>query len=464
MGINTFNLNSTPSAKQRGLQNGTPKMLPAGEARACYAMLSYNVAQASGGVVFFDKHFQPVRPSSGNPGANTNVASLGNGHFAGAGDAQHYAGLLGASTTTANQPSSSAAALMLNSTNSAGEFGNTGIDVYSNSSPAPVAGRSTDRSVKSLMNATFFNSDHADRAIVYLLNGPLLRAVSRIDGDNNFDYFNTAAYSIPGVHASMYGSASYNAARKELVVLSYAAAGGSYTLSSFQGIDFDKYPSPAAAFADTAVVRVDRAVVFPSWVGADGESLYSVKPTLTDDGSVFVSVFTPAASLRLYKVSRGADLAILSTSMVAQKAVTTSYGRDQGVAYGQRTLQSRDGGAVMCFSQYYYYGAGMVSFVVDKRKSSYLSTTMLESADTAAGYIPMPYGDSGFASYYCGNVYSTSYAGGYVIGCVERGANGVIVQTASAFLLPYFPMPNTTNYPGFTQVTDYSMVDNQAFY
>lgn len=465
MGINTYNLTTVQTPKQRALQNGSPKALPHGEARACYAMLSYNTSQSSGGAVFFDKHFQPVRAMAGNPGSTSNASSLGNFHYAAAGDGQSYSGLFSGAASTSGQASSSASGNMINSTNAAGEFGNTAIDAFSNSSLAPSTSRNIDRSVKGTLNATFVSSDHADRSIVYLLNGTTFRAVSRIDGDPSYDYFNTSAYSIPGVVTSMFGSASYNATRKELVVLSYAGAGGSYTLSTFQGIDFDKNPSPAVAFADPAVVRTDKAVVLPNWAGADGESLYSVKPILVDDGSVFITAFTPAASFRLYKISRLADLSVLSTTLIAQKSVTTSYGRDQGVAYGQRQIQARDGGAVMCFAQYYYYGAGMVSFVIDKRRSTYLSTTALESADTAAGYHPIPYGDSGFASYYCGNAYAGNPAGSYVSGCVERaGAAGVLTQVGGNFLLPYFPSPNTTNYPGLTQVTDYSMLDNQALY
>ena len=36
------------------------------------------------------------------------------------------------------------------------------------------------------------------------------------------------------------------------------------------------------------------------------------------------------------------------------------------------------------------------------------------------------------------------------------------VQTGTNVYLPYAPVPNTTNYPGFTQVVDYAMLDNQA--
>jgi hypothetical protein len=463
MGINVFApVAVILTAKQRALQNGTPKALPNGEARACYAMLSYNTSSGVGGLAFYDKFFQPVRASTA-PHSLTSLGALGNYHHSTSGDAQTNLGLFGGNVnTTSAQSATNASATYLNSSVAGGEFGNAFIDAFSNSSASPQTSRNSTWATKHYLNQMFVDSDHSDKSIIYVLGNGLFRAVSRIDGDSGYDYYGTTATSITGLNASMWGSGSYNSVRKELVILSYAGAGGSFTLMTYQGVDFNKYKSPAEALVAPGVVRIDKAVSFAAnWSAANNESNFNIKPTLCDNGDVYVTCMFESSSLSLWRVVRDASLSPTVT-YISAKGTTTSYGRSQGDHYGQRRIQARDGGAVMAFCPYYYYGAGLRTWLIDKRKSTYLNASMIDSTDASAGTQPVPYGDSGFAAYFCGNVYASGTTGAYVTGSMERGGTGLIVQTGSNILLPYFTAPNTTNYPGFTQVTDYSMLDNQA--
>ena len=91
----------------------------------------------------------------------------------------------------------------------------------------------------------------------------------------------------------------------------------------------------------------------------------------------------------------------------------------------------------------------------------HVNAAWMQKADSSYGVIPVPYGDSGFATYWASNCYASNYVGGYITGAVERDGDNDLVQMASAMYLPYFPGPNTTNYPGFTQVVDYSLLTNQ---
>ena len=456
----------TPRQAAVAGQNGTPKALSLGQtARACYAMMSYNTSSTGAGIVYFDKYFHQVVPDR-RMDTNSTVSQSGNYQYMASGDAQiNNAAFGGSVSSTSSQPSSSGTSNYMNATNAAGEFGNAMIDAFSNSTANPPTVRNSSWPIKYYLNQMFVDSDHSDRTMAYILNGNVYRAVSRIDGDYNYDLVGTSSYSVASVNGNMYGSASYNNVRKELVILSYNSSGGAYTLTTYQGIDFDKYPSPYDAFNASGVTRTDKSVSFASWWQVNNnESYYNIKPTLCDNGDVYVTVMFTSNSFYLLKVTRDASLNP-TASVISSKSLTTSYGRDQGVYYGQKRIQSRDGGAVLCFCPYYYYGAGVYTWLIDKRKSTYVNTSQFDSGDSGCGYIPVPYGDDGFAEYYCGNAYASNYSGSYITAVVQRGGavnSGGFIQTGTNLYLPYFPLPNTTNYPGFTQVVDFACLTNQA--
>jgi hypothetical protein len=461
MGINVFNNNLSIDSSVAGrrtvsLQDGTTKWLPNGTARACYAMLS-NGTGATGGIAFYDKYFHQVVPEK-NISGSTIASAEGNYQNAPSGDIQVGTSLLGNAMPTGTAIGSGTTANSLASTNSAGEFGNIMLDVFSNATAVPFYSRSINN-IKVLLNATFVDSDHAKRELVYILYGGVLRAVARVDGAPTYDFHGTTGFTISGLNVNMRGSASYNVARRELVLL-HNVSTNSFTLITYQGVDFDAYPSPTEALTRSGVVRTDKAFVIPSWTVSNAESQYSAMPTLCNDGSVYVTTMFGSNSFSLYKITR--DAALTPTIvLVASKVLTTSYGRDQGDPYGQRRIQSRNGTSVFCFCPYYYYGSGSSTFIIDKKLSTTVASVLFDRNVTASGCQPVQYGDDGFSMFLNGNVYAGNFSGATMVGCFQRNSLDALVLTSDAFYLPYFPIPNTTNYPGLTQVTDYSMLTNQ---
>ena len=449
----------TPRA--RALQFGTPKALPLGESQAVYALLSNNTSSAQGGAAFYDKYFQPVRAAFYQ--STSSYDSKGNLQFNGNGDSQTQASLFSSVGATQTYPSTSGTTNFLNATNAAGEFGNAMVDTFSNSTIVSAYNRGDNHYTnKHYLNTSFVDSDHTDQSIAYINVGQVLRAVSRIHGDYRYNMIGTKHATLTDLHTTGYGAMSYNAVRKELVGITYTGASGAMKVTTWTGVDFNQYPSPHIAMAQPGIVKKTYTIAsLASWGVNNNESYYRSKPTLCDDGTIFLTVMFTSSSFALYKLVRTSDTVITPT-YVGGRSLTTSYGADQDAsAYGQRKMQSRDGGAVLCFCPYYYYGAGIATWLIDKRKSVSVNATWMQKTDSNYGVIPVPYGDSGFAMYWASNVYASNYTGGYIMGAVERDGDFDLVQMASAMYLPYFTMPNTTNYPGFTQVVDYSMLVNQ---
>lgn len=448
----------TLSYRGRADQYGSPKWLEVGQARACYALMSYNTSQATGGAMFFDKFFHPVRPFS-RTDEITNGQS-GNGQYSASGASQNNSGLFNGVNPTQSYPANSVSSNFLNSTNSAGEFGNAMMDPFSNSTLVAAYSRNNSTNSKMYMNASFINSDHIDQRYAYLLYNGTIMAVDRIDGGIEYSAIGTNAFTITGLNANMLGAASYNDVRKELVVMNYKAS-GIFDLIVYQGVDFNSSKSPARFMSNPAITKTTVQVTLPSWPKNNNESQYRPLPVLCDNGDIFVTVMFTSNSLALYKLTKGAGLSFTPT-LVASRTLTTSYGLENGFQYGQRSIQSRDGGAVLNFCQYYYYGSGIASFIIDKRKSSCNTTLGFNTSDSNYGHQPIPFGDDGFSCYYAGNAYAGSHSGSYLTGFFNRDGDGIMVKTGNNMYLPYFPYPNTTNYPGLTQVVDYSLLNNQS--
>ena len=449
------------SRRDRALQHGSPKWMEAGQARAVYAMLSNNTSSAIGGAAFFDKYFQPVRPafyqSVGSYDAKGNLQYNGNN------DTQTQASLFMGAAATQSRPGSSGSANYLNGTNCSGEFGNALVDAFSNSTLASAYNRSSNHYTnKHYLNRSFINSDHADQSVCYINVGRKVRAVSRIHGDYSFNMPGTKDFTLTDMHSSGYGMMSYNASRKELIGIAYTGANGAMKVISYKNVDFNRFPSPHIALNRPEIIKTIKTIAnLASWGVNNNESAYNAKPVLCDDGTIYLSVMFLSATLTLYKFARNAALDITPT-VVGSRTLTTSYGAEQDAgAYGQRAMQSRDAKAVLTFCPYYYYGTGMASWVIDKKKSTHVNATWIQNSNTNDGIAPLPYGDSGFAAYYCGNNYAGNPTGGYVLGAMERDGDDDLVQMASAMYLPYFTGPNTTNYAGMTHVVDYAMLDNQ---
>jgi hypothetical protein len=99
--------------------------------------------------------------------------------------------------------------------------------------------------------------------------------------------------------------------------------------------------------------------------------------------------------------------------------------------------------------------------MIDKTNNTYTSYSQNGSS---YGTMCTPYGDSSWIFYYGGNGYASNYTGAYIIDqYVKRGtASGGHVSQNGCYYLPYYTGPNTTNYPGFTQVVDYVLLPSHV--
>jgi hypothetical protein len=98
--------------------------------------------------------------------------------------------------------------------------------------------------------------------------------------------------------------------------------------------------------------------------------------------------------------------------------------------------------------------------MIDKINNTYGS---YGTGDTTFGRIIMPFGDSGWMFTYAANGYASNYAGNGASPIYTRPPSGGFTESASIGYWPYHPGPNTTNYPGFTQVVDYVMLNDNKY-
>jgi hypothetical protein len=427
--------------------------------RSFYAMLSRNTSSTWHGAAFFDRSVNGAIFNAGYPGEYNTYAPS---HIVYNVDSTYqYTGAIWGPVYggTQSQPSTSGTYNWVNSTNASGEFGNAMIDAYSDGTLSNVYNRyNGDASVKHYLNACAINSDHSNKRMVYILYSGVIRAVDRLYGSYHVPMQNTADFTVPSLNSSMTGSASYHSGRKELTIISYVTSGGSFNVYTYSNVNFDLYPDPYVALNRAEVTRVDATLSLSSSWGNYSESYYNLKPVTTDNGNVYVSVFFESSSLTLYRFTRSGTSAITGT-LITQLSTTTAYGKDQGLSYGQRQITSRDGTSVATFCPYYYYGAGIRCYMIDKTNNTY---TTFSQNSSGAGCMTIPYGDSGWAFAMGQNMYATNYTGSVVHSKWSKTAAGGHSQESGNQYWPYFTGPNTTNYPGFTQVTDYVLLQDNA--
>jgi hypothetical protein len=429
--------------------------------RAYYAMLGRNTSSTWHGAAFFDRNVVGAMFNQGGPGDQTSYAPAyivlnENSTY------QYYNAIWGpVYSGTQEQPTTSGSSTWVNSTVAAGEFGNAMVDTYSDGTISNVYNRySGDASVKHNLNYSAINSDHSNKRIVYILRDSVIRAVDRLYGSHHVPMNNTADFSVSSLNSNMTGSASYHSGRKELTIISYASSGGSYNCFTYQNVNFDLYPDPSVALNRPEVVRVNATLsLASSWQNNTSDAYYNLKPVTTDNGNVYVSVFWEGTSLGLYQFTRSGTSAITAT-YITQITTTTSYGRDQGANYGQRQITSRDGTSVATFCPYYYYGCGIRCYMIDKTNNTY---TTFSQNSSATGCMTIPYGDSGWAFAMCQNMYASNHTGSFVHSKWAKSPAGGHSQESANQYWPYFTGPDTTNYPGFTQVTDYVLLTDNAY-
>jgi len=321
----------------------------------------------------------------------------------------------------------------------------------------------------------YVNSDHQRRDItVQLRNGiltasPIMKPFSghwpeNILPESMRKYKSIVSFFPSGTAiTTMYGSGSYNAVRKELVVMAHNTNGsGQFDIALWTGVDWNANDCDV-----TALGAPNNLYNFtsPNWNSNNEESRYNVKPILVDNGDLYYSVWFYNDNFSLYKVTR--NTASTTTPWTAQarmdaNGTTTSYGRDQGTQFGQRIISTRIGNMVAVSTPYYYYGAGLRNYVIDKRNSSWARGP--DSNDTTYGMNCLKYKDDCFiyvtgANYYAGNWSSMS---DYCFMSPRTGSTPGINRIG--FYTPLAPGPNTTNYIGMFNVFDYDIQTHPTNY
>jgi len=446
--------------------------------RASYAMLSFNTSSAFCGAVFYDGEFRRIgmtasRMTAGSSSGFTNDIELENTTYVQSAGQMYHPSF---SPNTQTAMSSTTYTLPLCGTASMGEYGqapaiasergiimSSHIRMYTVSATAPVRA-----------NRAFVNSDHANRKLTMQLSSgwltvspkqnPIPYAVTATDPFYRPKKDLTSIFTTfdgGSQITSMYGSASYNAVRKELMVACFTStANGRVNIGIWKNFNFDAVNGDVSTLGNPDVLL---NTTLTSWTNSN-EGRFNSKWVLVDDGSIFVSSFNEGFNTySLYKITRASGDASLSSTRVSLQGNTTSYGIDQGEAYGQRQMQTRDGSMVCNWCVYYYYQCGVISFVIDKRNSSW--SNGYSDSNTTSGSYPVKYEDDKFAFVYNGNYYASNYTGSYIAAFASRnsttGGAPVIYNTTVYF--PSAPGPNTTNYPGLTHVAEFDFQSNLPY-
>jgi hypothetical protein len=438
--------------------------------RATYAMMSANSSSTWFGAVFYDAEFRRIGNAAGQFTSNSsagfsNDLEFRNSTYVNDSGQMFHPSL---SPNTQTSMSSSAYSLPLNGTASMGEYGQAAamasergiimsstIRMLTTSSSAPVRA-----------NRAFVNSDHQNKKLTLMFsNGflttcpiqtPVPYAVTTTDPfvrpkKDLTTIFST--YDGGSQTTSMYGSASYNAVRQELMVATFTSTtNGRVNVAIWKNFNFDAVNGDVATLGNPDVLL---NTTLASWTNSN-EGRYNSKWVLVDDGSIFVSSFNEGNNnTYLWKITRAAGDASLSNTLLDSQSMTTSYGLDQGEPFGQRQMQTRRGNLVVSWMVYYYYQCGCRSWVIDKRNSTWARG--LSDNNTDNGTYPVKYEDDGFAWAYNGNYYASNYTAGYIRATTfpSTTTGGSPVTYTTTVYYPSAPGPNTTNYPGLTHVWEY---------
>lgn len=441
--------------------------------RASYVIASANSTSTWYGAVFLDAEFRRI----GHPG-NSLTSVYSNG-FTNDMDQYNttYITQLGQmfhpsmSPYTQTSMSSSGYTLPIPGTASMGEYGqgafmgsergiimSSHLRFYTTSSAAPIRA-----------NRAFVNSDHTNKKQTIQFSGgyltvcpiqtPICYTITSTDPFYRPKY-NVApiftTYDAGSQTTTMYGSASYNAVRKELMVATFTSTtAGRVNVAIWKNFDFDAVNGNIALLAASPDVLLNTTLA--SWTETN-EGRYNSKWTLVDDGSIFVSSFNEGYNTgNLWKITRATGDASLSNTLINTQSGTTSYGYDQGENYGQRQVQTRQGNMTCSFFPYYYYQCGMRGWVIDKRNSSWVAAP--SNDNTTCGSYPVKYRSNGFMFTYNSNYYASNYTGNYNAASSFPSTTTGAAPTVYSFTMyyPVAPGPNTTNYPGISHVWEYDL-------
>jgi hypothetical protein len=438
--------------------------------RASYAILSSNTSSTWHGAVFLDANFRRIGSTSPTSwptqygAGSVRDMEYWNDTYVSSTQQMYY----NLSVQTQTSMSSSAYTLPIPGTASMGEYGQACVLASERGVISPFYMRSFTTSNVSMIraNRAFVNSDHQNKKLTmqfssgWLTTSPLQTPIPRAVA-STAPFFRPqkdltsifSTYDGGSQTTSMYGSASYNNVRKELMVATFTSTtNGRVNVAIWKNFNFDAVNGDVSTLGNPDVLL---NTTLASWTNSN-EGRFNSKWVLVDDGSIFVSSFNENSNTTfLWKITRAAGDASLSNTQVDTQSMTTSYGIDQGEAYGQRQMQTRDGSMVVNWMVYYYYQCGIRSWVIDKRYSSWARG--FSENNTTSGTHPVKYQDDGFAYYVAGNYYSSNFSGAYIGAFTSRGltAGASPVTYTGTLYQPVAPGPNTTNYPGLTHVMEY---------
>ena len=452
---------TNPSSKVVGANNA---MTSASQPRASYFIPSFNTSNTFYGAIFLDSEFNKISYSTiGSQYGSTGAYSSYDGTHDTATNL-----FPGVSASQSQQSTSSALYLAGLWSN---EYGcplvqGSSRGVYENNASRWP---STSPSVFASFAHSYVNSDHARVDVtIQLHSGRLTVSPLKHPYDGRYGAtglpesmrktkdLSTGVFPSGTAITSMWGSGSYNAVRKELVIMAYnTSSTARFDVAIWKNVDLDGNDFNIPALSNTPDVLLN--VITPSWTQTDNESRYNIKPVLTDNGRIYYTVFNSSNNFSLYEIVRAPGDASLSVSLMASTGVTTSYGKEQGDAYGQRAMGTRLGNMVINYCPYYYYACGLRSFVIDRRNNSWIEGR--SSNDSGHGMNPLKYRDDSFAFQLGGNYYADNWTGmalnGFASPNQTSGGKPVINTSTSYF--PIAPGPNTTNYTAVYQVWDYEL-------
>lgn len=448
---------TNPSSK---VLSATNSMSSASNLRPAYAIPSHNQNNGWYGTIFLDEEFNQMYYST----AGSYYGTTGNFYQLNESYANRDFVFQSNSNTAGNQSSSSGFYLsgMWN--------GQYGCMITKPTSRGIITGHAntwptTDINVFCNEAYTYVNSDHFRRDLTVQLRNGILTTSSiqrpwsgrwgqTVLPETMRKYFDISSYFPSGTQiTNMWGSASYNAVRKELVVMANNSnASGRFDIAIWKNVDWNANNCDVTQLgAPTNTFNF----VSPNWNQNNDESRFCVKPILVDNGDIYYSVFFQSDNFSLFKITRDAgDVSGTSTRLEA-RGVTTSYGRDQGQAYSQRIISTRIGNMVAVACPYYYYASGMRSFVIDKRNSSYVIG--YENSDGSFGSNMLKYKDDSFAFIHGNNYYAGNYSAISNIAFISPRAGTTPGYSNHGTYMPLAPGPNTTNYIGVYNVFDYDI-------
>ncbi|TCS99112.1 hypothetical protein EDC36_103176 [Tepidimonas ignava] len=254
---------------------------------------------------------------------------------------------------------------------------------------------------KTELNDAFVNGDLSDRSLTLLLWSGALYLARRAEAEaiivSNGTRGFISRFVVPGLPSGFYGTASYNRARNELVIL----GGSSATSSSGMWLRLYRNLPELDATSDlnailSAITTTQISISWSGWTPSnDAEAVGGATPVLTDNGDVFVGFFNAGTALYVVRFQRTGDTTFGAPSNHVSYGVTTSYGRHSSRGSGMQVMQTRDGNTVAFYGQYYYYGAGLGVITVNKRSNS--ARAMYSDSETSNGRSLLHWGETGFA-------------------------------------------------------------------